>query len=101
MSRNSAFRRARRVDVSSNAIPLLRTRRTKRPGRAPRSRRLFLEPLEDRRLLSTFTVNTINDTVDEQTILDLEREAFLSLCGEPKTHQRIEALLKTGKPLRN
>jgi 3-hydroxyacyl-CoA dehydrogenase len=40
-------------------------------------------------------------TVSEQTILDLEREAFLRLCGEPKTHERIEALLKTGKPLRN
>lgn len=39
--------------------------------------------------------------VDEQYILDLEREAFLSLCGEPKTHERIWALLQTGKPLRN
>lgn len=40
-------------------------------------------------------------TVSEQHILDLEREGFLRLCGEPKTHERIEALLKTGKPLRN
>ncbi len=40
-------------------------------------------------------------TVSEQHILDLERESFLRLCGEPKTHARIEALLKTGKPLRN
>ena len=40
-------------------------------------------------------------TVSEQHILDLERESFLRLCGEPKTHERIEALLKTGKPLRN
>jgi 3-hydroxyacyl-CoA dehydrogenase len=40
-------------------------------------------------------------TVSEQTILDLERESFLRLCGEPKTHERIESLLKTGKPLRN
>jgi 3-hydroxyacyl-CoA dehydrogenase len=39
--------------------------------------------------------------VAEQHILDLEVEAFLRLCGEPKTQQRIEALLKTGKPLRN
>jgi 3-hydroxyacyl-CoA dehydrogenase len=39
--------------------------------------------------------------VSEQHILDLEVEAFLRLCGEPKTQQRIEALLKTGKPLRN
>ncbi len=37
----------------------------------------------------------------EQHLLDLEREAFLSLCGEPKTAERIEAMLKTGKPLRN
>ena len=40
-------------------------------------------------------------TVSEQRLLDLEREAFLSLCGEPKTQQRIAHLLKTGKPLRN
>jgi 3-hydroxyacyl-CoA dehydrogenase len=39
--------------------------------------------------------------VGEQYILDLEREAFLSLCGEPKTQQRIAFTLKTGKPLRN
>ena len=39
--------------------------------------------------------------VSEQHLLDLERESFLRLCGEPKTHERIESLLKTGKPLRN
>ncbi|MCO6511185.1 MAG: 3-hydroxyacyl-CoA dehydrogenase/enoyl-CoA hydratase family protein [Aridibacter famidurans] len=39
--------------------------------------------------------------VSEQYLLDLEREAFLSLCGEPKTQQRIAHMLKTGKPLRN
>ena len=39
--------------------------------------------------------------VSEQYILDLEREAFLSLCGEPKTLERIKHTLKTGKPLRN
>ncbi len=39
--------------------------------------------------------------VDEQYILDLEREAFLSLCGEEKTQERMWALLRTGKPLRN
>ncbi|NLC06545.1 MAG: 3-hydroxyacyl-CoA dehydrogenase [Syntrophomonadaceae bacterium] len=42
-----------------------------------------------------------NSMVDEQHILDLEKEAFLSLCGEEKTHQRIEHMLKTGRPLRN
>jgi 3-hydroxyacyl-CoA dehydrogenase len=40
-------------------------------------------------------------TVSEQYLLDLEREAFLSLCGERKTLERIQAMLKTGKPLRN
>lgn len=39
--------------------------------------------------------------VDEQYILDLEREAFLSLCGEEKTQERMAHLLQTGKPLRN
>ena len=39
--------------------------------------------------------------VDEQYFLDLEREAFLSLCGEKKTQERMWALLQTGKPLRN
>ena len=34
-------------------------------------------------------------------LLDLEREAFLSLCGERKTLERIQYTLKTGKPLRN
>jgi 3-hydroxyacyl-CoA dehydrogenase len=40
-------------------------------------------------------------TVTEQYLLDLEREAFLSLCGNPKTQERIQHMLKTGKPLRN
>ena len=40
-------------------------------------------------------------TVSEQHLLDLEREAFLSLCGEPKTQERIAHTLKTGKTLRN
>jgi 3-hydroxyacyl-CoA dehydrogenase len=44
---------------------------------------------------------TINDPVSEQTILDLEREAFLSLCGEPKTQDRIKYMLVNNKPLRN
>lgn len=39
--------------------------------------------------------------VSEQYLLDLEREAFLSLCGQKKTLERIQHLLKTGKPLRN
>lgn len=39
--------------------------------------------------------------VTEQYLLDLEREAFLSLCGERKTLERMEHMLKKGKPLRN
>jgi len=39
--------------------------------------------------------------ITEQQLLDLEREAFLSLCGEPKTLERIQHMLTTGKPLRN
>ncbi|MEA2175014.1 MAG: 3-hydroxyacyl-CoA dehydrogenase, partial [Blastocatellia bacterium] len=39
--------------------------------------------------------------VSEQYLLDLEREAFLSLCGERKTQERIAHMLKNGKPLRN
>lgn len=39
--------------------------------------------------------------VSEPFLLELEREAFVSLCGEPKTLERIQHTLKTGKPLRN
>ena len=40
-------------------------------------------------------------TVTEQYLLDLEREAFLSLCGQRKTLERLQSILTTGKPLRN
>ena len=40
-------------------------------------------------------------TVSEDYLLGLERQVFLELCGQPKTHERIEHMLKTGKPLRN
>ena len=39
--------------------------------------------------------------VNEQYLLDLEREAFLSLCGEKKTLERIQSILTSGRPLRN
>ena len=39
--------------------------------------------------------------VSEQYLLDLEREAFLSLCGEKKSLERIQSVLKSGKPIRN
>ena len=43
----------------------------------------------------------LDTVVNEQYILDLEREAFVSLCGNEKTQARIEHMLTTGKPLRN
>jgi 3-hydroxyacyl-CoA dehydrogenase len=39
--------------------------------------------------------------VSEQYLLDLERQAFLSLCGEKKTLERLQSVIKTGKPVRN
>jgi 3-hydroxyacyl-CoA dehydrogenase len=39
--------------------------------------------------------------IGEQEILEREREAFMSLCGEAQTQERIVHMLKTGKPLRN
>lgn len=42
-----------------------------------------------------------NSYVTEQYLLDLEREAFISLCGEPKSQQRMQHMLLKGKPLRN
>ncbi|MCP5114349.1 MAG: crotonase, partial [bacterium] len=44
---------------------------------------------------------TLANPVTEERILELEREAFLSLCGERKSQERMEHMLKTGKPLRN
>lgn len=52
------------------------------------------------RILAAGEVST-GSPVSEEYLLDLEREAFLSLCGEPKTADRIGYTLKTGKPLRN
>lgn len=42
-----------------------------------------------------------NSRVSEQYLLDLERQAFLELCENPKTQERMESILRTGKPLRN
>lgn len=44
---------------------------------------------------------SMSNPVSEETLLELEREAFLSLCGEEKTQARMAHLLETGKPLRN
>ncbi|HEY2846907.1 MAG TPA: 3-hydroxyacyl-CoA dehydrogenase/enoyl-CoA hydratase family protein [Pyrinomonadaceae bacterium] len=51
-------------------------------------------------IMSGGTINH-KTQVSERYLLDLEREAFVSLCGERKTQERIAAMLKTGKPLRN
>jgi 3-hydroxyacyl-CoA dehydrogenase len=42
-----------------------------------------------------------NTLVTEEYLLDLEREAFLSLCGEEKTQARMKHFVETGRPLRN
>lgn len=44
---------------------------------------------------------TSTQRVSEQYLLDLEREAFVSLCGQRKTQERMQHMLKKGKPLRN
>lgn len=56
-----------------------------------------------RKLAHVLTGGDLNHptTVSEQYLLDLEREAFLFLCGQRKTQERIQYTLKTGKPLRN
>ena len=43
----------------------------------------------------------LTKTIDEQYLLDIEREAFVSLAGEQLTQDRIKYMLKRGKPLRN
>ncbi len=53
------------------------------------------------RILSGGGEFTSPQRVSEQLLLDLEREAFVSLCGQKKTVERIQYMLKKGKPLRN
>lgn len=61
------------------------------------------DALIGKKLANIMSGGSMNHTsqVSEQYLIDLEREAFLSLCGERKTQERIAAMLKTGKPLRN
>ena len=61
------------------------------------------DQLIGKKLAHIMAGGTINHKtqVSERYLLDLEREAFVSLCGERKTQERIAAMLKTGKPLRN
>ena len=53
------------------------------------------------RVLSGGGLFTSPQRVSEQYLLDLEREAFLKLCGQRKTQERMQHMLKKGKPLRN
>ena len=53
------------------------------------------------RVLSGGGLLTSPQRVSEQYLLDLEREAFLKLCGQRKTQERMQHMLKKGKPLRN
>ena len=55
------------------------------------------------RLLQTLCGGEVSASsrVSETYLLELEREAFMTLCAEVKTQQRMEHILKTGKPLRN
>lgn len=61
------------------------------------------DALIGRKLANVMSGGSLNRStyVSEQYLIDLEREAFVSLCGERKTQERIAAMLKTGKPLRN
>lgn len=61
------------------------------------------DELIGRKLANVMCGGSLNHAsqVSERYLLDLEREAFVSLCGERKTQERIAAMLKTGKPLRN
>jgi 3-hydroxyacyl-CoA dehydrogenase len=56
-----------------------------------------------RKLANILAGGSLSSTqwVSEQYVLDLEREAFVSLCSEKKTQERVAHMLKTGKPLRN
>ena len=60
------------------------------------------DALIGRKLATVLTGGGVaNGTITEQRLLDLEREAFLSLCAERRTQERIAHTLKTGKTLRN
>lgn len=61
----------------------------------------FLIGIKLAKVLSGGGEFTSPQRVSEQYLLDLEREAFVSLCGEKKTVERIQYMLKNGKPLRN
>jgi len=93
-----------------------RKRRFKLPGRSGRAAiDMFLYSMHEggyatghdlvvgRKLAHVMTGGDVpsGTWVEEDAVLELEREAFLSLCGEQKTLDRMQHMLQTGKPLRN
>ncbi|HYJ45021.1 MAG TPA: enoyl-CoA hydratase-related protein, partial [Pyrinomonadaceae bacterium] len=92
-----------RTDVLALGLPALATLKL---GIHQMKRGGFIsdyDALIGEKLASILTGGDLNHPtrVSEQYLLDLEREAFLSLCGERKTQERIGHMLKNGKPLRN
>ncbi|HEY0078879.1 MAG TPA: 3-hydroxyacyl-CoA dehydrogenase NAD-binding domain-containing protein [Pyrinomonadaceae bacterium] len=92
-----------RADIPALGLPALATlklgiHQMKRGGFISEHDALIGEKLA--RILSGGDLNHPT-RVSEQYLLDLEREAFLSLCGQRRTQERIAHMLKTGKPLRN
>lgn len=110
-----ARRRARELADAGYAPPIVRAD-IPAPGEAARATlNLGIAAMREAEFISDHDANvgrqlsnvlcggavTVGTPVSEQHLLDLEREAFLSLCGEKKTAERIAFMLKTGKPLRN
>ena len=77
------------------------SRRAPDVARRPRQRSRRADRPASSRTFSAAATCRMPTTVTEQYLLDLEREAFMSLLGERKTLERIQHTLKTGKPLRN
>jgi 3-hydroxyacyl-CoA dehydrogenase len=92
-----------RTDVLALGMPALATLKL---GIHQMKRAGFIsdyDALIGEKLARILTGGDLNHTtrVSEQYLLDLEREAFLSLCGHRQTQERMAHMLKTGKPLRN
>ncbi|MGH9902575.1 MAG: enoyl-CoA hydratase/isomerase family protein, partial [Pyrinomonadaceae bacterium] len=93
----------RRADVLAMGLPALSTLKL---GLHQMERGGFISDYDaviGEKLARILTGGDLNHPtrVSEQYLLDLEREAFLSLCGHRQTQERIGHMLKTGKPLRN
>ena len=92
-----------RTDIPAPGENILADAEVRGPHHAAR-RIHFRSRSEDRNKVAEVLCGgdvTPGTPVSEQYLLDLEREAFKSLCGEKKTQERIQYTLKTGKTLRN